>query len=118
MPLIQHPLESDGRRVVVGAGRRHVLVDLGVHGAPARVLVSIMRKNLARGPYRLMAFEFVHEVARAGALRRDDDEARAVDGRSACRGDVVAWQMLRRLPRRRRDGVAAAALGRGLSSED
>ena len=35
-----------------------------------------------------------------------------------CCGDVAAWQMLRRLPRRRRDGVAAAALGRGLAREE
>ena len=49
--LIQHPLEADRRGAVVGARYTHVSVDLRVHGGPARVLVSIMRKNLARGSY-------------------------------------------------------------------
>ena len=90
-PVVEHPFKADRRRAVVGARDAHVSIYFAVHGGPGRVLVAVVAEDLARRPYGCVGLEFVHEVARAGALGRDDDEAGTVDGRSACRGDVVGW---------------------------
>ena len=59
-----------------------------------------------------MRLQFVHEITRAGALGRDDDETRTIDGRATRARHVVAWQMLGALPGGGRYRRTAATLGR------